>query len=551
MPIDRESPAALGGSSRSEASEATANRWKSRPLLGRVVLLVVRVVPIVAAFIVTRIYVSAVIQPTGVLAMVGFLAIALAFSVATLFLVEQHARRLLPLSTLFQMSMVFPDAAPNRFGLALRGDRGGIRTEPGAASTGRSDRVSEELYGLLASLQEHDRFTRGHSERVRAYADLIAEELELSGPERQRLTWAALLHDVGKLAVRPELLNKPAALTASEWEEVRQHPVAADELIGPVQDWLGEWALAATQHHERWDGNGYPNGLAGEEISLAGRIVAVADSFDVMTSARSYKQPLSYAAAREELVANAGSQFDPDVVRAMMNVSVQRFGWRFGSLASIADVGALTWLRELAVAAPKLWSTLGSVATAGVVGAASVSGAVALDPAPVVEPPPPPPVVSSTTLAVTTAPTTTLALATTTTTTVVEPTTSIASNTTSTTNTQATTTTTTAAPTTTATSTPTTEPIPLPPLAVDDDFETRGRQVFNVLANDEVTTADIVRSSLRVVDQPDFGAVSRFTTPGLLIFDPFGMIGTAQFTYEICDADGRCSQALVTIDVIS
>ena len=106
-------------------------------------------------------------------------------------------------------------------------------------------------------------------------------------------------------------MNKKGRLTPEEWEHVRGHPAHSDRWIGGLTPWLGEWVLAASQHHERFDGQGYPYGIAGMDISLAGRIVSVADAFDVMTAARSYKKPFPAAQARVELTDNAGSQFDP------------------------------------------------------------------------------------------------------------------------------------------------------------------------------------------------------------------------------------------------
>jgi HD-GYP domain-containing protein (c-di-GMP phosphodiesterase class II) len=118
---------------------------------------------------------------------------------------------------------------------------------------------------------------------------MIGEELHLKPEDVDALNWAALVHDVGKLKVRAEILNKDGTPTDEEWVVLRQHAEFGEELVAPLQGWLGEWADAVGQHHERWDGLGYPRNLSGDEISLAARIVAVADVFDVITSARSYK----------------------------------------------------------------------------------------------------------------------------------------------------------------------------------------------------------------------------------------------------------------------
>ena len=159
--------------------------------------------------------------------------------------------------------------------------------------------------------------TRGHSERVRVFTDVLAAELHLSQGARDRLRWASLLHDLGKIGVPATVLNKPAALEAVEWDMIRQHPDQGAVLAGPLLEWLGEWGTAISQHHERFDGTGYPRGLAGHEISQAGRIVAVADVFEVMTAARSYKRPMSVAAARRQLADSAGTQLDPACVTSV------------------------------------------------------------------------------------------------------------------------------------------------------------------------------------------------------------------------------------------
>jgi putative nucleotidyltransferase with HDIG domain len=200
---------------------------------------------------------------------------------------------------------------------------------------------------LVAALSVHDKQTRGHSERVRVFADLIATEMKLPPADRARLRWASLLHDIGKLVVPSEILSKPAKLNETERKNVERHPEEGARLIGPLRSWLGEWAAAVEHHHERWDGRGYPRALAGERISLAGRIVAVADSYEVMTAVRPYRRPIGVVAAREELVRCSGAQFDPAVVRAFLNISVGRL-WRVVGLGSwIAQLPLLTWVNGL------------------------------------------------------------------------------------------------------------------------------------------------------------------------------------------------------------
>ena len=130
-------------------------------------------------------------------------------------------------------------------------------------------------------------------------------------------------------------------------DNVRRHPDEGARLIGPLAAWLGEWAGAVPHHHERFDGRGYPRGLAGDRISLAGRIVAVADSYEVMTAMRPYSKPIGVTAARQELVKCSGAQFDPVVVRAFLNISVGRL-WRVVGMGSwIAQLPVIGWVDRL------------------------------------------------------------------------------------------------------------------------------------------------------------------------------------------------------------
>lgn len=289
---------------------------------------------------------------------------------------ERATRRFLPLAFVLNQTLVFPDQAPSKFGAALRANNLGridqriqeIKESPGDRS---EQQAAIDGLSLVAALSTHDRFTRGHTERVRAHADLIAKELGLSPDDRARLAWGVLLHDIGKLTVPEEILNKKTPLTDAEWATLNEHPAASAQFLEPMSDWLGEWGLAAAEHHERWDGNGYPNGLSGTDISLAGRITAVADAYDVITSARSYKAPMSAEAARHELVRCAAGQFDPVVVRAMLQVSVGKK----------RNFGFWSWLTEMPTIA-RLLASLGTNSAGAVVAMAASVATVA---APIVD----------------------------------------------------------------------------------------------------------------------------------------------------------------------
>jgi HD-GYP domain-containing protein (c-di-GMP phosphodiesterase class II) len=184
--------------------------------------------------------------------------------------------------------------------------------------------VATHAHAMLEGLRRHDPLTRAHSERVRVLAEVIGASLGLTAPDREKLRVASLLHDIGKLAVPRHILNKGDEPTDSEWEVLRAHPDAAEGLLAPIRPWLGEWVGAATEHHERFDGGGYPRGLAREEITLAGRIVAVADAYDCIVSTRSYKAAVPPEQARAELAASSGAQFDPDIVRALLVAVIHR-----------------------------------------------------------------------------------------------------------------------------------------------------------------------------------------------------------------------------------
>lgn len=316
--------------------------WEPRPAVALVVRVLVLAVPMLAGVAVAVVVTRALPRPTTALGLLGLWLVGFSVSTLVLFGLTRQARRLLPLAALLELSLTFPDHTPSRVGVALRaGNLGSAAKRQAALATAAgSDRAEgvAAVLALAAALSAHDRATRGHSERVRAYTELICEELRLPAEDRLRLRWASLLHDVGKMAVPASLLNKTGALDDDEWATLRRHPEEGARLTASLATWLGPWAAAVAHHHERWDGKGYPDGLGGTDIQLGARIVAVADAYEVMTSARAYKEPFSPAEARRRLAADAGHQFDPVVVRAFLNVSLGRL--RIGA-------GALTWLAQL------------------------------------------------------------------------------------------------------------------------------------------------------------------------------------------------------------
>ncbi|HEY5272041.1 MAG TPA: HD domain-containing phosphohydrolase [Acidimicrobiales bacterium] len=315
---------------------------------------VIFLAPIAVSVGVASIVATSLPHPVGVTRTIFWWAAVLGASTLALYGTERAARRFLPLAALLKMTMLFPDKAPSRLGVALRsGTTKDLerRLDVGQLAAEEPTEAAAEILALAGALSAHDRQTRGHSERVRAITDMIAEELELSSADRDRLRWSALLHDIGKLTVHAEVLNKTEKLSAADWEELKSHPLEGARLIAPLSSWLGEWSLTVAQHHEKHDGTGYPYGLAGEEISLGARIVAVADSFEVMTAARAYKRPASPSWARQELTRCAGTQFDPVIVRAFLNISIGRLRRAIGPISWLVDAPVVSQLEHLGQAA--------------------------------------------------------------------------------------------------------------------------------------------------------------------------------------------------------
>jgi putative nucleotidyltransferase with HDIG domain len=182
------------------------------------------------------------------------------------------------------------------------------------------------LRSLVAALDARDRETAGHSERVAELTMAIAAEMGIERDTEQwrHISWGALLHDVGKIAIHDNILGKPGALTDREWEAMRTHPGSGHDILRSVE-FLAPAGEIVLSHHERYDGGGYPGGLAGEEIPLGARIFMIADAFDAMTSDRSYRPAMRAEEALAEILRNSGTQFDPACVRAFLSVYQQRY----------------------------------------------------------------------------------------------------------------------------------------------------------------------------------------------------------------------------------
>jgi response regulator RpfG family c-di-GMP phosphodiesterase len=186
-----------------------------------------------------------------------------------------------------------------------------------AANLSLEENFRQTIVGFANALEESDQYTRGHSERVSIYSRMIAEAMSLEPSEIETIVMASKVHDIGKIGIPTDMLNKPGRLTTEEIAVFRRHPEKGRRILEPVP-FLRDLIDGAYCHHEAWDGSGYPRGLKGEAIPRLGRIVAVADAFDAMTSDRAYRKALAHEKAVSELERCAGTQFDPEVVEVFL-----------------------------------------------------------------------------------------------------------------------------------------------------------------------------------------------------------------------------------------
>lgn len=184
------------------------------------------------------------------------------------------------------------------------------------------DAYRSTLKALTAALETRDLETHGHSERVVTYSLRLGREYGLESHRIKALEFGSLLHDIGKIGVPDSILRKPAKLTEEEWVRMREHPLHGQQILRGIEFLKGA-ALVVAQHHEKWDGSGYPLGLRAEEIDVCARIFSVADAFDAITSNRVYRKGKSYKEAATELDDWSGRQFDPKVVAAFHRVPQQ------------------------------------------------------------------------------------------------------------------------------------------------------------------------------------------------------------------------------------
>jgi HD-GYP domain-containing protein (c-di-GMP phosphodiesterase class II) len=181
-------------------------------------------------------------------------------------------------------------------------------------------KFGEQMAGaLIEAVEAKDPYTRGHSERVQAISVHVGEALGLPRTDLEDLFWGSIMHDIGKIAIPDVILSKPGLLTADEYTFVKTHPERSYEILHHIEYLNRSAQDGARYHHERFDGGGYPMGLEGKGIPLAARVIAVADTYDAMTSSRSYRPAMSHDDAIAEIVRVSGRQLDPEVVNAFQS----------------------------------------------------------------------------------------------------------------------------------------------------------------------------------------------------------------------------------------
>ena len=247
----------------------------------------------------------------------------------------------------------------------------GRRDRPATLST---ERREELLRQLAKALEGQDVYLNGHSRRVARHATMIARGLGLPNDDVVRIRAAAAVHDVGKLLTPKTILNKPGRLTDAEFDVVKRHPVDGAEMVAPLGD--HELTRIVRHHHERLDGAGYPDGMAGEQIPLGARIIAVADTFDAITSSRPYRSAARHERAIHVLQAEAGSQLDPAAVRAFLAYYSGNRPTALWALATETVRRVVSWLTGDPAAAATVSTGKLAAVTAATVAIGATAGGV-------------------------------------------------------------------------------------------------------------------------------------------------------------------------------
>ncbi len=358
----------------------TARRWAARPVQARLLRVCVFMVPVAGSVVSVHIFSRLVEMPTSSFLLFALWWVAMsAAATGVLVALDRAARRLLPLVALLNLARV-PRCGtvplPRSDALEHRRDARAARRHAKALNDGSTPvEEAERLLALVAELNVHDRVTRGHSDRVRAYAQLIGKELHLSSNELDALNWAALLHDVGKLKVPAEILNKPGRPTEDEWTVLRRHTVYGEELIAPLRTGSGSGRTASVSITSAGTARATPTASGGDRISLRrtdrcrrGRLRRDHLGSFVQVAVAS-------TVARDEIARCAGTHFDPRVVRAFLNISLGRLRLVMGPLSWLAHAPVLGRLPLT----PAIGTVAASMAT---VAAALTTGLVATPPTP-------------------------------------------------------------------------------------------------------------------------------------------------------------------------
>ena len=207
----------------------------------------------------------------------------------------------------------------DEFILKFLAERTALNIENMALYDNLMQSLMASLMSLVSALEAKDPYTQQHSSRVTEYALQIARVMGCSEVENQKLNSSGPIHDIGKIGIHDSILNKTGKLTKDEFEQIKAHPQIGVNIISPLGLDPDEEAIIRN-HHERWDGKGYPDGLKGEKIPKLSRILFVADAFDAMSSNRAYRDALPFSTCLQELTENSGTQFDPEVVEAALLV---------------------------------------------------------------------------------------------------------------------------------------------------------------------------------------------------------------------------------------
>jgi hypothetical protein len=224
-------------------------RWSSKPVQSAVLRALILLLPVAAGVAAAALVSWTLPRPHGFL-LVGWWMVLLVASLVTVWLVDKAARRLLPLALLLKLTLIFPDRAPSRFAVARMASN--PRTLEQLAQRAQEGvetdftRAAPSILALVTALSAHDRRTRGHSERVRVFTDLLAWALRMPEASRDRMRWVGLLHDIGKLEVSGDILNKPSKPDPPEWESLKRHPEAGTRLAAPLLPWLG-WVSGGSE----------------------------------------------------------------------------------------------------------------------------------------------------------------------------------------------------------------------------------------------------------------------------------------------------------------